>query len=355
MPSSPASFNWVAGSVWTGKQAIAWNNSDSASLDARQGTWRTIRPAPEIGRHMGFASFWTGQEALFWDDGGLDQGGDPLGELGVAYDPAEDRWRRIAPSPLPAGGGHVGAWDGHELLVWGPGAQGKAEAAAYDPGADRWRALPPGPLSARSGADAVWTGTEFLLWGGSRGGGKVVDGEFVPPTFLVDGAAYTPATNTWRRIPPAPLRPRDWNTALWTGKEMIIWGGTADFAFLGDGAAYDPALDHWRLLKEAPVARRSSGVAWDGREMLVWGGVGRTDDKLGEGASNDGFAYDPSEDSWRALPQGPLAPRIGTLTAWTGAGLLIFGGCCNESDLDYQDGAILKVAPSCRAPGSRAK
>ena len=47
-----------------------------------------------------------------------------------------------------------------------------------------------------------------------------------------DGAAYDPATDSRRLLPPGPLSARDRHAALWTGEEMIIAGG-----FPGRGAA----------------------------------------------------------------------------------------------------------------------
>lgn len=48
-------------------------------------------------------------------------------------------------------------------------------------------------------------------------------------------------------------------------------GGT-----LGDGAAHDPAAQMWRPLpaEGAPSARYGHGAVWTGEEMLVWGGDG---------------------------------------------------------------------------------
>jgi N-acetylneuraminic acid mutarotase len=56
---------------------------------------------------------------------------------------------------------------------------------AYDPKADRWTSLPRSPLSARAAATAVWTGREVLLWGGVTGPNN---------TGLLDGAIFRPAS-----------------------------------------------------------------------------------------------------------------------------------------------------------------
>jgi hypothetical protein len=55
---------------------------------------------------------------------------------------------------------------------------------AYDPSTDRWSALPAAPLRGRTDAGGVWTGNQMIVWGGMSVGDLT--------TVLTDGAAYTP-------------------------------------------------------------------------------------------------------------------------------------------------------------------
>ncbi|NRQ39067.1 hypothetical protein HII36_45685 [Nonomuraea sp. NN258] len=101
-------------------------------------------------------------------------------------------------------------------------------------------------LAPRSHHTAVWTGTQMLVWGGDDG----------RRTFG-DGAAYDPSRNMWPHLPRAPIQPRSHHSAAWTGKEMIIWGGTAKptetgITPLGDAAAYNPASGRWRTIAQSP-------------------------------------------------------------------------------------------------------
>src|SRR5689334_19961685 len=44
------------------------------------------------------------------------------------------------------------------------------------------------------------------------------------------------------------------NTAIWTGTEMLVWGsstGADQATILGDGGAYDPSRNSWRALPAA--------------------------------------------------------------------------------------------------------
>ncbi len=96
------------------------------------------------------------------------------------------------------------------MLMFGDGGQ------AYDPARDTWRTLPAaGAPEFRSQGVVVWTGTEMLVWGGSSTRGSTSD-----------GARYNPATNAWTRISPkgAP-GPRFSPVGVWTGSRLLVWGG----------------------------------------------------------------------------------------------------------------------------------
>jgi len=70
--------------------------------------------------------------------------------------------------------------------------------------------------TARSGHTAVWTGSEMIVWGGDDGSG----------VYFNTGGRYNPSTDNWTptSLSNAPDR-RDGHTAVWTGSEMIVWGG----------------------------------------------------------------------------------------------------------------------------------
>jgi len=161
-----------------------------------------------------------------------------------------------------------------ELLVWGglfgPGGSGsRTQGVRYDPAEQEWRPMARSPLEDRAGHSAVWTGEELIVWGGDR---------------RSDGAAYDPASDSWRAIAAAPLRGRSDHTAIWTGDEMVVWGGATghrakDFELLSaDGAAYDPETDAWRRIATAPVRSREghkgTKALWTGDAVLVWTGAG---------------------------------------------------------------------------------
>lgn len=113
------------------------------------------------------------------------------------------------------------------------------------------------PLQGRYGHSVVWTGEEMLVWGGQAG------------TDFDNGAAYEAATDSWRSITrPDNLRGRYGHTAVWTGEEMIISQGRAGGSDLVDGAAYSPETDQWRPIADAPVSAGSTDVFIAGDHMV---------------------------------------------------------------------------------------
>jgi len=143
------------------------------------------------------------------------------------------------------------------------------------------------------------------------------EASFVPPA---PASSDEPAPPGWRRGAPGPLRHRDFAAQVWTGTELVVWGGDPD----GDsGAAYDPEADRWRAIAPAPIpARCEPAAAWSGREVLVWGRACRLTPEESPGGSHypaAGAAYDPAADRWRVLPDSPITASPSTMSVWTGA------------------------------------
>lgn len=67
---------------------------------------------------------------------------------------------------------------------------------------------------------------------------------------LLDGAAYDPARDRWRRLPSAPRGSgREYGRAIWLWHLLIVGGG-ADTSDAGRTLlAHSPATRKWRTLK----------------------------------------------------------------------------------------------------------
>ncbi|HEV2757403.1 MAG TPA: hypothetical protein VG318_16680 [Actinomycetota bacterium] len=227
-------------------------------------------------------------------------------------------WTPIAESPLAPRSTPASAWTGRELIVWGgtpSGGDGSLlDGASYDVTAGEWTKLPRSPLRTSLGRTAIWTGTEMILWGGEVGDGS----HDAPDT----GAAYDPATRKWRRLPQAPYWSLASHVAVWTGTEMIVWGGVTPDA--DAAAAYDPATNRWRSLPAGPMGgRHGAAGVWADDRLIVWGG--RSEDRSAlEGP--EAAAYDPAAGAWTAISDSPLGNVDVVVTAWTGTEMIVAGG-----------------------------
>jgi hypothetical protein len=215
---------------------------------------------------------------------------------------AAGAWSAGASAPVPGRQGTATVWTGREVLVFGGvvvdgegGQELSADGAAYDPAADRWRALAPSPLAPRTDPAWAWTGAELIVWGGV-GRDRLFD----------DGAAYDPATDRWRVLAPSPLSPRAAGSTVWMGDELLVLGGGDLTTALRDGAAYDPEADTWRPLATAPRdigypapsmvygPNREAAAVWAGRAVLLAAAF--------TSPSTPMLAYDPAGDRWSELP-----------------------------------------------------
>ena len=116
--------------------------------------------------------------------------------------------------------------------------------------------------SARTGHTTVWTGQEMIVWGGWDGA-----------NVLNTGARYDPNSNSWLATGIGP-EGRVNHSAVWTGNEMIIWAGATASLDTFTGSRYNPDSDAWRSMKNGspPFPRTGHAAVWSGHEMIVWGG-----------------------------------------------------------------------------------
>ena len=280
------------------------------------------------------------------DDGGGDTGA--TGD-GSRSDPSGTGTGTATPGDGSSTGGPTGGPSGGGgTSGTGGNAGGGSEASLQPRRPPGWRVIAKAPIKGRHSHSAVWTGTEMIVWGGAARAGNA-------PLYLADGAAYDPATDKWRKLPESPLGPRADHFAAWTGAEMLIWGGNPGLATafgnneFADGAAYDPARNNWRPIARFPLAARfATRVVWSGKVMVVWGGA-RAEDGEDAPPLADGAAYDPGADRWTALPEGPLAGRLSPLAAAVDGDVLISWGF-NRDPGQALDGARFDPEAKTWAP-----
>lgn len=154
-----------------------------------------------------------------------------------------------------------------------------------------WDPLPAAPINPRDGAVTVWSGTQLLVWGGESG-----------HQYLSDGAAYSPRTRTWARLPAAPLSARSNAAAAWVDGRLVVWGGQDAHGWRSDGAAFDPQSGTWSALPSAPLSAESAQGFAVGSDFVVI-----TSDPQHDSQTAHPAEYDMRSGTWRALPNLSVA------------------------------------------------
>jgi len=279
--------------------------------------WSAVSSHPVMGRTFPVI-IWTGIEYIVW--GGEKPSEGEWHDTGAAFNPSTGQWRDLAASPLAPRSEHVAVWTGTEMIVCcGRQVGAGVAAAAYDPLADMWRVISSPPISPTFG-QAVWTGAEMVVFGGVGPGGF---------GNLRGAAAYNPTTG-WRTLSDLPYG-IERNAEAVLGNGVIYtwpsWLRTGDDA---QPLAYHIATDSWEVLTVPPELKLplSPSLTWTGYELIAWG---LTPD-LGQ-AFGVGLAFEPATGTWRALPPPPLPPtspsdgsESSQSSAWTGTEMIVWTG-----------------------------
>jgi N-acetylneuraminic acid mutarotase len=283
-------------------------------------TWTptNLTGAPDArGSHT---AVWTGSEMIVWGGYGCD--GNCVSNTGGRYNPSTDSWTATSTTNAPEGRiYHTAVWTGSEMIVWGGGGGlGLNTGGRYNPATDSWTATSTTNVpGARFSHTAVWTGSEMIVWGGS---GDTIN------FFFNTGGRYNPSTNSWTATSTANVPvPRNAHTAVWTGTQMIVWGGQGPNGPSNTGGRYNPSTNSWTATStaNAPERRDLQTAVWTGSNMIVWGGSDLNGVPL-----NTGGRYNPSTNSWTATSIGNAPdPRSGHTAVWTGSNMIVWGGARN--------------------------
>jgi len=230
-------------------------------------------------------------------------------------------------STVNAPNGRIGAtavWSGTEMIVWGGAKENMGTVyhntgGRYDPITDSWT-----PTSTVNAPEArfrhtgIWTGSEMIVWGGNSYNGAVT-------TFYNTGGIYTPASNSWIATSTANAPDaRYLHTAVWAGGDMIVWGGVrSNYTTVWTGGKYNLSGNSWTATTDtnAPSNRSDHTAIWTGTRMIVWGGYGAGD------TSNPTGVYDPAANSWTLVSASNAPAQRGRHTAvWTGTEMIVWGG-----------------------------
>jgi N-acetylneuraminic acid mutarotase len=331
--------------VWTGTEMIVWGGTDNSSFFNTGGrynpstdSWTATGTTNAPPARVGHTAVWTGTEMIVW--GGADSSG--YLNPGGRYNPSTDSWTATSTTNAPDGrASHTAVWTGSEMIVWG-GSFCEAincnylnTGGRYNPSTDSWTATSTtNAPDGRASHTGVWTGSEMIVWGGDN----------FHPLLLNTGGRYNPSTDSWiatstTNAPDGRLL----HTAVWTGSEMIVWGGAnRSPPPFNTGGRYNPSTDSWAATSttNAPGARAGHTAVWTGSQMIVWGGVDNTSN------FNTGGRYNPGTDSW-TVTSTTSAPdgRFYHTAVWTGSEMIVWGGQGNSGHLNT-GGRYCAAAPS---------
>ena len=260
---------------WGGMQSNAINTGHVFHISENK--WTNVSTVNAPSPRNNSSAVWTGTEMIIW--GGRGNTPTPHYANGGIYNPATDTWRPISSEGAPAILKHTAIWDGSRMVVWG----GENEIGGiYNPVTDKWDLFSiPGHIPWM-GYAFVWTGQNYLAISHFPNG--------------VSGHVLDNNLNIVKSIP--TTRRRHNFKSVWTGTELIIWGGNEQNTTLTTGDAYNPITNKWRAISNlnAPTRREDFTASWIGGEMLIVGGRYNYDY-----TTENIYAYNPTTDSWRKI------------------------------------------------------
>lgn len=268
---------------------VAHAGSKSFRREASQWSasrWTKLPLPPQVRDGAAFVS--TQSQVLAW--GGCDPAivdGCEATADGFQFDPTTRTWSALPPAPRP-GAYWRGVWTGTEAIFFKVATVGRLGGVAYDPASAGWRPIRVAPISRRYPAALVWTGAEVIVWGGGRPSSDAPR----------QGAAYDPAADTWRRIADAPIG-LNLASGMWTGEEMLVFGSLLDrrnraATKFSVGAAYQPAADEWRKLPRSNLSPQATSAVWLEGRMVAWDYEVRSQE------------YDPVSNRWTSRMKMPF-------------------------------------------------
>jgi N-acetylneuraminic acid mutarotase len=185
----------------------------------------------------------------------------------------------------------------------------------FNPNSNAWQKLtnlPAGLLTAKDKPTFLWTGSELLIYGGNGAN---------------DGYRYNPQSNSWTTMSSANAPSlRNFYISCFTGTDLIIWGGTdaTNGTALSTGAKYNLAGNSWSQMTttNAPQFLFGASGIIDGNSMYVYGG------SSGNIYSAKMNKYDITGNTWtQNTPGGTTVPvRTGANLMSSNGFIYMFGG-----------------------------
>lgn len=200
---------------------------------------------------------------------------------------------------------------------------------------DGWAPIAVSPLAGAARAVGVWTGQELVV-----AGGEVAP--VCPPmadcttsgTPTTQAAAYDPAEDTWRLLPPAPeaIGP---GFGAWVGDRALFVGATSGVTLL-----LDPETGRWERAADLP------GRVSDGGLVVVPGADGRNDAvrfSYDQRTGPSDYRFDSATRTWAPLPADPFGESYDRSLAWSDGRLWLLSMAA-EHHFDAYEGRPSRLA-----------
>jgi subtilisin family serine protease len=288
-----------------GNSGNTWPTSGGI-LDLQNLTWSSANSSCGKG-YYNHSGVWTGTLAAYWGKNtGLDH------KL-CLFNPSANTSSFSSVAPICSSEYGSSIWTGSKIIVWGgvqegfcskvtQGSYETNKGAVFDPNTNSWSLVSTNQApSKRALHSSIWTGSEMIVWGGRS---YYID----PDTSLDGGGRYDPNSNTWSQI-------QDYNSpgnglVVWSGKEMIVINSDG-------GGKYDPSKNKWTKINSAGLPTSPQLATWAGDKVIVYSG----------NYSYGGGIYYPESDTWEKInPLSSSEWRAGLSAAWVGDALMIWGG-----------------------------
>jgi N-acetylneuraminic acid mutarotase len=287
-------------------------------VEGEGGRWELLTPLAEGPRQETAVVALRGEIVVMGGFNGLGA----VVPLVEAYDPVDDRWRRLADLPTPVHHANAAVVDGKIIVAGflvGVEFQPDGRVFIYDPDANEWSAGTPMTAGTQRGACGVAVDNDggVLLFGGSAGGSSA----------LV--SRYDVNDDAWSELADLPDALDHLGAGTIDGRIFIVGGRTNGLANHTTATLeFDPLGgddESGAFLERAPMptARAGFGIAVLGGELFVAGGEGNS--ARDDGVFPETEAYDPATDAWRSVLD-MRTPRHGMGAAAVAGALYVPGG-----------------------------
>jgi N-acetylneuraminic acid mutarotase len=214
---------------------------------------------------------------------------------GHVYDPSSNTWAPIADMPVAREKPGVAAVNGLLYVTGGWDVNGNplARTDVYDPSSNSWSTVAPNPSPTAAPGVAVANGNIYLV-------GGCADSFCTPSATVV---RYDPSSDSWATVAPYPTTD-SWESCGGISGKVYCSGGVSGGTTFRSGNVYDPGSNSWSPIADMPIDLWASASGGANGLLVVSSGVTNGFNTI----TNQGFTYDPSADSWTALPNAQF-PR----------------------------------------------